>query len=89
MIIDEKISLVRYNVDSEPHIRVKTEVCRACDQPLCLTACPARCYRLENDSVEFFYEGCLECGTCRIICKLGAVDWDYPRGGFGVCYRFV
>ena len=32
---------------------------------------------------------CLECGTCLIICEKGALDWKYPRGGFGVRYRLT
>jgi ferredoxin like protein len=38
--------------------------------------------------VIFSFEGCLECGSCRMICDRGAIDWTLPRGGFGVCYEF-
>jgi ferredoxin-like protein FixX len=34
------------------------------------------------------YAGCLECGTCKIACTLKAIIWDYPKGEFGVQYRF-
>ena len=30
------------------------------------------------------YAGCLECGTCRLVCDSDNVDWNYPRGGFGI-----
>ncbi|MDY6911458.1 MAG: ferredoxin family protein, partial [Chloroflexota bacterium] len=36
----------------------------------------------------FSYDGCLECGACRISCAKGAVDWNYPRGGFGVSFEY-
>ena len=31
---------------------------------------------------------CIECGTCRILCPYYNVSWKYPRGGFGVAYKF-
>lgn len=33
-------------------------------------------------------ERCVECGACRIVCPYGNIDWHYPRGGFGIVYRF-
>jgi ferredoxin like protein len=36
----------------------------------------------------FSYEGCLECGTCKMVCSLQAVNWSYPKQGNGVLYRF-
>ena len=39
--------------------------------------------------VLFSYEGCVECGTCRIVCnEFDNVEWTYPRGGYGIQYRF-
>ena len=34
------------------------------------------------------YAGCLECGTCLIACNEGALSWSYPKGDYGVQYRF-
>jgi ferredoxin like protein len=36
----------------------------------------------------FNCEGCLECGTCKVVCDRDAVSWRYPRGGYGVRYRW-
>jgi ferredoxin like protein len=36
--------------------------------------------------VEF--AGCLECGTCMVSCRHGALTWQMPRGGYGVRYRY-
>jgi ferredoxin like protein len=34
-------------------------------------------------------DGCLECGSCRIICSDHLnVDWEYPRGGHGILFKF-
>ncbi|HOV79032.1 MAG TPA: hypothetical protein PK728_02920, partial [Bacillota bacterium] len=42
-----------------------------------------------ESEISFDYAGCLECGTCRAVCpKKGAIDWRYPRGGFGINYRY-
>ena len=40
--------------------------------------------------ISFDYAGCLECGTCRVVCPRSAeaLKWSYPRGGFGVQFRF-
>ena len=52
--------------------------------------CPAGCYTAEgNGRVVLITDGCLECGTCRIICtEFRNVEWEYPRGGYGVLFKF-
>ena len=77
-----------WDVDYEPHIKVDTSKCAKCDRRACINLCPAGCYTLLDDSILFSYEGCLECGTCRIICPKGAIQWNYPVSGRGVYYRF-
>jgi ferredoxin like protein len=91
MITDDIFELVSYDIDEEAHIRLNNEVCRQCTHRACTFACPARCYQWneERGRVDFAYEPCLECGTCLIICDRGALDWKYPRGGFGVRYRLT
>jgi len=55
-----------------------------------LYVCPGRLYSINQETGEMALEfgGYLECGTCLIACIDGALDWNYPRGGFGVQYRF-
>ena len=37
-----------------------------------------------NGKVVLISDGCLECGTCRIICaETGEVDTTYPEGSLG------
>ncbi|MDH7479765.1 MAG: ferredoxin family protein, partial [Syntrophomonadaceae bacterium] len=44
---------------------------------------------LKDGEISFDCAGCLECGTCRVVCpRPGAIEWNYPRGGFGIVYRY-
>jgi ferredoxin like protein len=89
--VEDKLFQNRYLVDAgRPHIKVRPH-----DKPskalLSLThVCPAGCYSLnDKDQVEISVDGCVECGTCRIVtAATGDVVWDYPRGGYGVLYKF-
>jgi len=76
-------------VDSVKHIKVKQEVCAKCKERYCIYVCPAGVYKLNKEGqIELDLDGCLECGTCRIACVKEAIDWSYPRGGFGVQFKF-
>lgn len=89
MGLEDKLYLVRFNVDEErPHIRLKQELCHDCSQKACLVTCPVENYKWEREELVFSWQGCLECGACRITCPRGAIEWGYPRGGFGVSFRY-
>ncbi|HAJ25741.1 MAG TPA: hypothetical protein DCG53_00575 [Syntrophus sp. (in: bacteria)] len=51
--------------------------------------CPAGLYA-ENDrgEVGLIIDGCLECGTCRLVCGHDVLEWAYPEGGAGLQLRF-
>lgn len=86
--IDDKLYMDRYNVDIHPHLAVKNQdICKKCESKSCTTFCPARVYEWKNDRIIVGFEGCLECGACRIGCPHDNIDWKYPRGGFGVQFR--
>ena len=87
--IEELLQRDVYDVDLEPHIIVDSEKCMQCPTKPCLTTCPASCYVLAGDKVVFSYEGCVECGTCRVVCPMGAIKWNYPKSGRGIMYRFT
>ena len=91
MIVDEIFEIVSYKIDAEAHIRVNQDICHECTHRACTFACPARCYQWneERERIDFAYEACLECGTCLLICDREALDWHYPRGGFGVHFRLT
>lgn len=93
MAVEDKLHRNRYRVDEQrPHIRiVNPEFCRdECDHQSCLTVCPAGAYTRDEDGVvTVATDGCLECGSCRILCADdGNLVWDWPRGGYGVLYKF-
>lgn len=88
--VEEKLFQNRYRVDAgRPHIRVKNlDVCATCAMQPCTVCCPAGCWRVEDGHIELVVDGCLECGTCRIVCEWKNVDWNFPRGGFGILFKF-
>jgi len=87
-MMEERLARVRYRVDSEPHIRVEGTICASCSHRACIRVCPAGCFSLEGLDMRFVHDGCLECGSCRIVCDFGAVQWGYPKGGYGVTFRY-
>ena len=86
--IEDKLAVNKFDTDRDVHIKVDDAICQTCDARYCLYVCPAECYKLTEEHVTFSYEGCLECGSCRIVCDKGAIDWILPRPGFGICYEY-
>lgn len=91
--VEEKLFQNRYKVDhGRPHIRIKdADVCsNMCQSQACTYICPAACYKAEgNRLVTLITDGCLECGSCRVICtEHSNVAWEYPRGGHGILFKF-
>ena len=90
--VEEKLFQNRYRVDADlPHIRIKDEsVCNtSCAAQQCTVCCPAGCWTIEDGKISLMTDGCLECGTCRVVCdELKNVDWNYPRGGYGILIKF-
>ena len=88
--IDDKLYLNRYVVDNIPHLKIiDSKICKTCKAKSCLTFCPAGVYKLEDNNLSLSYEGCLECGACRIACCNNNIEWNYPRGGYGIAYRLA
>lgn len=89
--VEERLFQNRYLVDAgRPHIKIKAhETPSAALRSLTFT-CPAGCYSLnDKGQVEITADGCVECGTCRIVtAATGEIEWNYPRGGYGVLYKF-
>jgi ferredoxin like protein len=88
--VEEKLFQNRYLVDAgRPHIKVRPHDTSKALRSLTYT-CPAGCYSLnDKGQVEITVDGCFECGTCRVLtAKTGEIEWEYPRGGYGVLFKF-
>lgn len=89
MKLEDKLYTVRFKRDTQSHLVIIDQaVCAKCEGKPCTTFCPAQVYEWEHGKILVGYEGCLECGTCRIGCPYANIDWQYPRGGFGVAYKY-
>lgn len=87
--IEKRLTLIKFLIYEKPHIIIDIERCNKCDRKICIKACPAGLYTLDEDGKLLFnYEGCLECGTCRVVCPHDAIRWSYPPGGYGVYFQF-
>jgi ferredoxin like protein len=88
--VPERLTKNRFLLDEEQsHIEVNQEIAKATGTGKALVACcPAHVYSEEPDgTISVEYAACLECGTCLAIAAPGALEWHYPRGGFGVQFR--
>lgn len=89
--VEDKLFQNRYLVDTgRPHIKVRPHVTPSPALLSLTRLCPAGCYaRNDRGEVEITPDGCLECGTCRVVCaETNDIEWNYPRGGFGILFKF-
>lgn len=88
--IDEFLSLNKYEVDeANAHIELVEDPDDAEFDKL-IKVCPAALYKRDEDGRKTFdYAGCLECGTCRIVCGSTIIEkWENPQPTMGVEYRY-
>ncbi len=91
---EELLGFNKFYLDEEhPHIEIDETICATCQEKPCLYICSAVCYKLSDaGEIQFDYAGCLECGTCRIVCRElgqgGVVKWVYPHSTFGINFRY-
>lgn len=88
--IPERLAGNRYETDEEEsHIVVNQELARSTGTGKRIVAvCPAGVYSEEADgTISVEYAACFECGACLAVASPGALEWHYPRGGFGISFR--
>lgn len=55
--------------------------------------CPTGSYEMTAEGVadwsQFGMTHCGECGMCRYICPVDAIDWSYPEGGTGKIHAWA
>ncbi len=56
--------------------RLAFSVCRHCDEPECLLACPVGAISRQDDKVAFDAERCVRCGTCAASCPHGGIRFE-------------
>lgn len=89
--VEDKLYFDRFVVDAgRPHIKVRPHTIPSPELRSLTRLCPASCYSANDEGqIEIASDGCLECGTCRIVTSAtGEIEWNYPRGGFGILYKF-
>jgi ferredoxin like protein len=95
MNVEAKLGTLTWKKSPEAHITLRdaseTAPCvTKCHDKPCTTVCPAKVYEWEAHlkKVIVNYENCIECGACRMLCPFDNIACDWPKGGFGVQYRF-
>jgi len=91
MSLDDKLGLLTYKNDHQSHIKIPdAKVCLDCKNKPCISGCPAGVYTWDEDKKKILvaYENCVECGAARMLCPYANIEWDPPRGGFGVSYKY-
>ena len=89
MGLKAKLGLDVFKHDSEPHIKIKPGMERDPRLKRAVLVCPAGLYSVNAEGeVELTIDGCLECGTCRLVCGNDNLEWAYPEGGCGIQLRF-
>jgi ferredoxin like protein len=89
--VEDKLFYNRYVVDAgRAHITVAPHETPSPNLLAMTKLCPAGCYTVnELGHVDLTPDGCFECGTCRVLCEpSGEITWNYPRGGYGVLFKF-
>ncbi|EAA7087776.1 TPA: ferredoxin family protein [Salmonella enterica] len=88
--VDVKLGVNKFYVDEgHPHIILRSSPDMQEFNKL-IKACPAGLYKLDDaGNIHFDSAGCLECGTCRVLCGNTPLEkWEYPAGTFGVEFRY-
>ncbi|TVQ39295.1 MAG: ferredoxin family protein, partial [Geminicoccaceae bacterium] len=67
--IEERLFQNRYRVDEgRPHVQIHRRAVDSDELRSLVQLCPAGCYvKNERGRIEVSLDGCMECGTCRIV----------------------
>ena len=86
MIVDDKLGTVKFVTDEHnPHIYINEDYADEAEIKRLVMACPAELYKYTDGKLTFNHEGCLECGTWRVISGgKGVKSWTHPQGAMGV-----
>lgn len=89
MSVNESLTRNCYHPGAESHIRLSETLS---DEHIALLQkiCPAGLFQADSAGrVTVHFQGCLECGCCRLLAGPGALEeWRYPSSGTGLTLRF-
>lgn len=89
--IDDILMTLKYFLDEQVvHLAIiSQEVCTQCETKPCTYFCPVGVYSVGADGkTQVAHQSCVECGSCRVGCPYGNIEWKLPRGGHGIAYKF-
>jgi len=71
----------------EPFIKINAKKCNGCGN--CIIVCGGEVFEMKGKrAVVAHIERCLECGNCEIACLPDAIEFQIPKGGTGIVYRY-
>jgi ferredoxin like protein len=89
MDLKAKLGLDVFKPGGAAHIKIKPGREKDVRLQKMVMVCPAGLYSVnEQGETSLTVDGCLECGTCRLVCGTDVLEWSYPEGGAGVQFRF-
>ncbi|MCK8827803.1 4Fe-4S dicluster domain-containing protein [Natroniella acetigena] len=85
------LEYVTIKVDDQSHINIKDQkkCLNQCENKPCTYYCPTRVFSWDEQSnkIRVDYSRCIECLACPFGCPLNNIDWNFPRGSYGVIYQ--
>jgi Fe-S-cluster-containing dehydrogenase component len=61
-------------------------LCKQCDYPDCIAACPNEAVRLDEHGVVILFEDeCLQCGACAEACRYQSIFYNQKLGVYLKC----
>lgn len=75
---------------TKEHIKVDRDKCIGMACQICYITCPTGSFEMEDGKAVWKYgmKLCGECGTCRYVCPVNAIDWSYPEAGTGIVLKY-
>ena len=89
--VEERLYADEHRPDQVSHLTLTDpDRCIDCAGRECTRVCPAETYRWDGEQrrLTVSFENCLECSACRTVCPHRNIEWRYPMGGMGICYRY-
>jgi ferredoxin like protein len=88
MDLKAKLGLDVFKPGGAAHIKIRSAKEKDPRLQKLAMICPAGLYSInEQGETSLTIDGCLECGTCRLVCGTDVLEWAYPEGGTGVQFR--